>query len=102
MRYFWVNQNKTYNVESKHEFLWAPILNKLGYKEFHWENMLSVMEGDIIFHYANGMICNISIAKGACYACNLPNEMYDFSDDWDKEGRRLNSDYDTLKSPMYI
>lgn len=102
MRYFWVNQNKTYNIESKFEFLWAPIFNKCNRKEFHWENMLNIMEGDIIFHYFNGKICNISIAKCACYDCNLPNEMHDFSNEWEKKGRRVDSKYHTLNKPLYI
>lgn len=102
MRYFWVNQNKTYNIESKFEFLWAPILNKRNGKEFHWENMLNVMEGDIIFHYSKGKICNISIAKCQCYDCNLPPEMHDFSNEWEKEGRRVDSKYHTLSNSMYI
>ena len=102
LKYFWVNQNKTYNIESQFEFLWAPIFNKRNHKEFHWENMLNVRKGDIIFHYSNGKICNISIAKGECYNCNLPNEMRDFSDEWEKEGRRLDSKYYTLSIPMCI
>lgn len=102
MHYFWVNQNKTYNIESKFEFLWAPIFNKCNRKEFHWENMLNVMEGDIIFHYSNGKICDISIAKCACYDCNLPDEMHDFSDDWEKDGRRVDSEYHTLNRPLCI
>lgn len=102
MRYFWVNQNKTYDIEAKFGFLWAPVFNKRNRREFHWENMLKVMEGDIIFHYVNGKICNISIAKCACYDCNLPNEMHNFSDDWEKEGRRVDSEYHNLNRPMYI
>ncbi|MDE5772737.1 MAG: hypothetical protein K2I06_14145 [Ruminococcus sp.] len=102
MKYFWVNQNKTYDIESKFEFLWAPIFNKRNRKEFHWETMLNVMKGDIIFHYSNGKICSISIAKDKCYNCSLPDEMHDFSDEWEKDGRRLNSEYHTLNTPMCI
>lgn len=102
MQYFWVNQNKTHNIESKFEFLWAPIFNKCHRKEFHWENMLNVMKGDIIFHYSNGKICDISIAKCACYDCNLPDEMQDFSDDWERDGRRVDSEYYALNRPLCI
>lgn len=102
MRYFWVNQNKTYNIESKFGFLWAPIFNKRNRREFHWENMLNVMKGNIIIHYSNGKIRDISIAKCACYDCNLPDEMHDFSNDWGKEGRRVDSEYHALNRPMCI
>ncbi len=102
MRYFWVNQNKTYNIESEFEFLWAPIFNKRNHREFHWENMLNIRKGDIIFHYSNGRICDISVAKDSCYECNLPKEMHDFSNEWEKEGRRVDSKYHTLNKPMYI
>lgn len=102
MQYFWVNQSKTYDIESKFEFLWAPLFNKGNRKEFHWENMLNIMKGDIIFHYSKGKIRNISIAKGECYNCNLPAEMHDFSDAWEKEGRRVDSKYYTLNVPLPI
>ena len=59
IRYFWVNQSKTYHHERDLGCLWAPMLSKGGKKLHHWERMDQVSPGDMILTYAKGKLMAI-------------------------------------------
>jgi hypothetical protein len=93
---FYVFQGKTFDRESRGGYIWAPIYNASGSKCHHWERLLDVQKGDIIFHGCDGRIMAISIAKSACYNSVRPKEL----EEWDKEGRRVDCEYIILKNPI--
>src|SRR5579859_2677606 len=53
---WWVNQGQTYERERDGGYLWAPIRNKRGGTEIHWETMAEVRENDLIVHYCQGQV----------------------------------------------
>lgn len=96
MRYFIVNQKDTFKEEYEGGYIWAPKLNKAGRKERHWESLLKVSEGDIIISNKGGYIVAVSTATGSCYNYENPFN----SDEWKKEGRRIDLAYRKLKVPF--
>ena len=49
---WFVCQGETYTEDRGKKFLWAPKRNKAGRKQFYWEDMKKVKEGNIIFNYS--------------------------------------------------
>ena len=96
MKYFIVNQKKTYKEESKGGYIWAPKVNKSGRPERHWESLCKVEPGDVIFSNYKGYIVSYNVAKGSCYDFNNPFE----SDDWKKDGRKVDLEYRILDKPI--
>lgn len=91
-----VFQKKTYDEESAGQFIWAPKFNKSGKTEYHWERLLCVREGDVIFHCSKGYIRAISKANGACQDSARP----DSHAEWEQDGRRIDCSYHILKFPL--
>lgn len=98
IKYFLVNQNRTYDIERSYNFLWAPISSER--RIFHWENMRLVNENDIILNYHHGFIKSYCLAKSSAYDCDLPNVMHDYRKDWGTKGRYIDCEYHELKTPI--
>lgn len=95
---FWfVCQGSTFTEERGKKFLWAPQRNKAGNTQHHWENMLKVKKGDIIFNYSKG-IKGISIAKNDGYE----SENIDQQSQWGNEGYRVDIDLHELERNIDI
>ncbi len=98
-QYFFVFQNKTFNVEHQGGYLWAPKPNANGRDIWHWKLMGEVHAGDVIFHIVNQNIVALSVASGASYSAKLPGEAGQEQAEEDA-GRRVDCTYYILKSPM--
>lgn len=96
---FYVFQGSTFDRESRGGYIWAPISNKDGKTMHHWDRLLDVQPGDIIFHGYNAHVQAISVARDKCYECNQPEELRT-EHLWDQEGRRVDCDYIVLKQPI--
>ena len=96
---FFVFQGNTFDKENRGGYIWAPITNKAGSTIHHWDRLLEVRKGDIIIHGCDGYIAAISTARGECYECAQPDELR-VEDLWDKDGRRVDCEYITIKSPI--
>ena len=96
---FYVFQGSTFDRESRGGYIWAPIRNKDGKTMHHWDRLLDVQPGDIIFHGYNAHVQAISVARDRCYECNQPEELRT-EHLWDQEGRRVDCDYIILKQPI--
>ena len=96
---FFVFQGSTYDRESRGEYIWAPIANRAGLSFHHWDRLLDVRPGDIIFHGCNGLVQAVSTARGECYDCNQPAELRS-EDMWEQEGRRVDCDYIPIPNPI--
>ena len=88
MKYFIVNQNRTQKEEISGGYLWAP-KDKKGRKQHHWDAMLKIEKGDIIFSNKGGYLSYYGIARGACYDFDNPFP----TEDWDTSGRKVDVDY---------
>ena len=56
MRYWWVNQNQTYNHEVGGGYLWSPKKNSNNARNQFYDNMVEVQPGDLIFSFADTLI----------------------------------------------
>ncbi|AFM15609.1 hypothetical protein Mycch_0792 [Mycolicibacterium chubuense NBB4] len=95
---WWVNQGATYTKERDGGFLWAPMLNKAGRPQYHWETMDEVREGDVVLHYSNGALRAASHVSAA--ARPAPNPLDDKS--WDEAGRLVETQYQELNEPVAL
>lgn len=95
---WWVNQGATYTKERDGGFLWAPMLNKAGRPQYHWDTMDEVREGDVVLHYSNGALRAASRVTAA--ARPAPNPLDDQS--WDDAGRLVEAQYEELNEPVAL
>lgn len=51
-----VFQGDTYNEERTEQFIWAPEYTKDGRTMHHWDRLMDVRVGDVIFHSSDGYI----------------------------------------------
>lgn len=72
-KYWWVNQNQTYQSEVSGGFLWSPKTRSDGARNQFYENMKDVKVGDIIFSFCNTRIKAIGIALGTAETFTKPN-----------------------------
>ncbi|OBG53669.1 McrB family protein [Mycobacterium sp. E735] len=95
---WWVNQGATYTKERDGGFLWAPMLNRAGRPQYHWDTMDDVREGDVVLHYSNGSLRAASHVRAA--ARPAPNPLDDQS--WDEAGRLVETQYQELNEPVAL
>jgi putative restriction endonuclease len=53
MRYWWVNQNQTYEFEVPGGFLWSPKTRSDGARNPFYEVMSEVKPGDFVFSFCD-------------------------------------------------
>ncbi len=95
---WWVNQGATYTKERDGGFLWAPMLNKAGRPQYHWDTMDEVREGDVVLHYSNGSLRAASLVTAS--ARPAPNPLGDQS--WENAGRLVEAQYQELNEPIAL
>ncbi|WP_131809556.1 McrB family protein [Mycolicibacterium iranicum] len=95
---WWVNQGATYTKERDGGFLWAPMLNKAGRPQYHWDSMDQVREGDVVLHYSNGSLRAASHVSAS--AIPAPNPLDDQV--WEAEGRLVATQYKELNEPIAL
>ena len=96
---FFVFQGSMYEEECRGGYIWAPVANKEGLTQHHWDRLLDVWPGDVIFHGFDGYIQAISTARGECYDCIQPEELRS-EDLWEPEGRRVDCEYIQIPHPI--
>ncbi len=86
MRYWWVNQNQTFEQEFRGGYLWSPKRRADGARNQFYENMREVAPGDVIFSFKNREIAAIGIAQSHGYDCPKPTEFGSIGENWEKQG----------------
>ena len=104
MSIFYVHQGQTYKEERASGYVWAPQLNKGGWKNAGYTRMTEIHKGDYILHSVNGKIMAISVAESDCYEANQPQELVaaDTTVDWNDEGYRVDVYYYDFDIPVNI
>tara|TARA_Y100000816_G_C26078064_1_gene567769 strand:+ start:374 stop:1516 length:1143 start_codon:yes stop_codon:yes gene_type:complete len=92
-RFYWVSQNKTFQVERREGYLWAPYYNSKKKKLFHWETMKNLKKGDIIFSHYKGTIKCISVVKQNAHNNFVRPKEFSKSLPWMNEGRMVKLNY---------
>ena len=100
MRYWWVNQNQTYQHEVPGGYMWSPKLQTDGNKNRAYELMKTVRPGDIVFSFAKQQIKAIGIVKSYCYPFPKPIEFGNAGGYWGDEGWRVDVHFNELPNPL--
>ncbi|MDA1093370.1 MAG: HNH endonuclease [Acidobacteria bacterium] len=99
MRYWWVNQNQTYEEETRGNFMWSPKTNKGDRRNPFYDTMLEVAPGDIVFSFIGTYIRSIGIVTGKAQTAPQP----DFRNaglNWSKVGWFVPVYYCAVSSPI--
>lgn len=95
-----VFQGDTYNEERTGQFIWAPKYTKDGKTMHHWDRLMDVREGDVIFHCSDGYIQAVSRVKASFEESARPDHTTGDWTNWEKAGRRVDCDYHVLRKPL--
>lgn len=100
MRYWWVNQNQTYQAEMKGGYMWSPKRNKNGVRNQFYENMREVAPGDLVFSFRDRMIGTVGVVSSFCYEAPKPSEFGTAGQNWEQIGWRADVSWTEYPSPM--
>ena len=75
MRFWWGNQNQTYDQEIRGGYLWPPKRKANDARNPFYESMREVAPGDLIFSFKDTFTPSIGIARSYCYECPKPAEL---------------------------
>lgn len=89
--YFMVYQSKNYNNEFSGGYIKAPT----NTHNHHWERLLDLKIGDVIYHAVNGYIVAVSTVLTPAYVIKTPYEDY-------KECYRVDCKYKPLKKQLNL
>jgi MoxR-like ATPase len=95
---WWVNQGTSYAKGRDGGFLWAPLLDKTGRPQHHWETMDEVREGDVVLHYSNGSLRAVSHVSAAARPAQNPLG----GEAWREDGRLVETQYQELNEPVAV
>jgi hypothetical protein len=96
MRYWWVNQTKTYRHEVPGGYLWSPKLKANGNRNPFYEQMREVAPGDLVLSFADTRIRAIGIARSFAYEAPKPIAFGAAGRDWDDIGWRVDVTFKEL------
>ncbi len=82
MRFWWVNQNQTFEQEFNGGYLWSPKRKQTGARNPFYDSMREVAPGDVVFSFCNQEIAAISVAQSYCYECPKPEEFGNIGPNW--------------------
>jgi putative restriction endonuclease len=89
MRFWWVNQNRTYRHEVEGGFLWSPKRKKGGRLHPFYETMREVSPGDLVFSFAGTRIRAFGLARSHAFEAPKPLEFGAAGRNWDEIGWRV-------------
>ncbi|MHC4892157.1 MAG: HNH endonuclease [Planctomycetota bacterium] len=96
MRYWWVNQNQTYEHEFAGGYLWSPKRKSNGHRNPFYEFMREVAPGDLVLSFAGSRIAAYGIARSHAYEAPKPAEFGTAGRRWDDIGWRVDVSYEQL------
>lgn len=100
MRYWWVNQNQTYDHEVSGGYLWSPKRKSNGHRNPFYESMREVAPGDYILSFKDTHIPSIGVAQSYCYECPKPAEFGRVGQNWEMVGWMVDVNYMTVSDPV--
>jgi len=98
LKFWWVNQNKTFKQEFEGGYLWSPKRKSNGTRNPFYEFMREVAPGDFIFSFVDTYIQAISIARSTAYEAPKPEEFGIAGQSWSKIGWRVDAHYQQLNN----
>ncbi len=99
VRYWWVNQNQTYQFEVPGGFLWSPKANSDGSRRYFYDCMKEVTPGDLVFSYCDTYIKAIGVVQRFATTAPKP-DFQDAGSNWSNEGWYVEVDFWELDQPI--
>lgn len=99
MRYWWVNQNQTYDFEVPGGFLWSPKSRSDGGRNYFYEVMAEVKPGDIVFSFCDTFIKAIGIVQRAAVTSPKP-DFRNAGSNWANEGWYVEVEFAEIENPF--
>lgn len=96
MRFWWVNQNQTYDQEVAGGYIWSPKRKADGGRNPFYEFMREVSPGDLILSFSDAHICAVGVALSFCYECPKPAEFGKAGAYWAQVGWKVDVSYREL------
>jgi hypothetical protein len=100
MRYWWVNQNQTHQLEIGGGYLWSPKRRANGTRNPFYEFMKEVAPGDLVFSFVGGRIIAMGTAASYCYESPKPAEFGDVGPNWNAIGWRVRVNFVHLRNEV--
>lgn len=96
MRYWWVNQNQTFDHEFTGGYLWSPKRKSDGTMNPFYEFMREVSPGDLIFSFYKTTIAAYGLARSFAYEAPQPVEFGAAGRNWERIGWRVDVSFERL------
>lgn len=100
MRYWWVNQNKTYRHEVPGGYLWSPKRKSNDQLNPYYEFMREVAPGDLIFSFAQTRLLAFGVASSFAYEAPKPEEFGSAGRIWNTIGWRVDVRFHEFAHPL--
>lgn len=102
MKYWWVNQNKTFDISVEGGFLWSPKRTKNGRRYPFYDHMTQVQPGDAVFAFAEQHIKAIAIVSGPHSTMLRPESFKAADSEWSNEGWTVPVQYHEVDAPLEV
>lgn len=97
-QYFWVNQGTSYEQEREHGIVWAPERDKSGKRLTHWEMLLKIRPGDVVFCYHAQQVKSVAVALDGGHRVETRPISYE---QWEQaSGYQAELAYEDLTTPL--
>ena len=100
MKYWWVNQGKTYAHEVGQDFMWSPLINAKGNSLAAYDNMKLLEPGDLVFSHYKKMIRALGIVQCKAYVGPQPDFGGTGSEDWADTGWHCDVSFSELENAL--
>ena len=99
MRYWWVNQNQTFQFEVPGGFLWSPKTRADGGRNYFYQSMEQVLPGDMVFSFCDTYIKAIGIIQKAAVTSPKP-DFRTAGSKWADEGWFVEVEFKEVVNPI--
>ena len=100
MRYWWVNQNQTFQQEQAGGFLWSPKRKANGHRNHFYDTMREVKPGDLVLSFQGSRIRTIGVVRSYCYESPKPPEFGTAGLNWHTIGWRVDVAWTSLQHQL--
>lgn len=100
MRYWWVNQNQTYDHEVGGGYLWSPKVNSNGARNHFYDNMTEAQPGDVVFSFCDTFIKAVGVVQARAESLPKPPEFGNAGAYWGTEGWYVRVAFTELAKPI--
>lgn len=97
MKFWWVNQNQTFEQEVRGGYLWSPKRKSDGSINPFYESMREVEPGDLVFSFEGTLVRALGIVTSYAREAPKPREFGDAGSNWDRIGWRVDVNFSVLQ-----